>query len=83
MWKFAEKAIIFVNGDVIGGQKEFINWAKDRYNFQDFRPLSLYAIIAMEDYKQHMNYQNVSFVNFMQFYSLYNYHYIIIHIVKF
>ena len=58
-WQFDEKAITFVDGELIGGPEDFIQWAKQNHNFEEFRPQPLYVTLTEEGYKGHLNSQNV------------------------
>ena len=55
MWAFDEKAITFVNGVLIGGPKEFLQWAETKHCYENFRPLPLYVTLAEEAYKAYLN----------------------------
>ncbi|XP_041354876.1 peptidyl-prolyl cis-trans isomerase slr1251-like [Gigantopelta aegis] len=55
MWKFEEKAIIFVNGELIGGPEDFLSWAEENHNFAEFRPKPLYLTLTEAGYKTHLN----------------------------
>lgn len=61
-WQYEENAITFANGELIGGPEDFIDWARQKYNFQDFRPLSLYMTLTEEGYKGHLNSNNHEYV---------------------
>ncbi|XP_067675093.1 probable inactive peptidyl-prolyl cis-trans isomerase-like 6 isoform X1 [Haliotis asinina] len=61
-WVFEDKAIAFVNGQLIGGPDDFILWAEDNYSFEEFRPLPLYQTLTEEGYKNHLNSTNHDFV---------------------
>ncbi|PVD28305.1 hypothetical protein C0Q70_10892 [Pomacea canaliculata] len=54
-WVFSEKTITFANGELIGGPDDFNEWAQDKFNFDDFRPLPLYFTLTEEGYKEHLN----------------------------
>ena len=55
MWVFNEKVIAYVNGTLIGGPKQFLEWAEQEHNYENFRPLSLYETLAEKAYITHMN----------------------------
>ncbi|XP_031558877.1 probable inactive peptidyl-prolyl cis-trans isomerase-like 6 [Actinia tenebrosa] len=54
VWGFDDNVIIFINEEVVGGKDEFLKWANDNYNYQDFRPLPLWYAMAKESYKNHL-----------------------------
>ena len=60
MWEFGEKAIIFVNGELKKGPKDFLRWASDDHNYEDFRPEALCLVLAEEAYTNYLNSTNVS-----------------------
>ena len=58
-WTFDEKAITFLNRQLIGGPEDFILWAQENYDFEEFRPEALYQTLTENGYKNHLNSQNV------------------------
>merc|ERR1711936_1348679 len=56
-WNFDEKAIAFVDGELIGGPDDFIGWAEDNHNFEEYRPEPLYYTLTEEAYKAKLNSQ--------------------------
>ncbi|KAL8581792.1 hypothetical protein ACOMHN_043210 [Nucella lapillus] len=61
-WQFSEKGIAFVDGELIGGPDDFIQWAKQNYNFEEFRPKPLHVTLTEEGYVNHLNAQNHDYV---------------------
>ncbi|XP_076445414.1 putative inactive peptidyl-prolyl cis-trans isomerase-like 6 [Babylonia areolata] len=61
-WQFSEKAITFVDGELIGGPDDFIAWAKQNYNFEEFRPKPLHVTLTEEGYVRHLNSKNHDYV---------------------
>jgi len=57
-WAFDEKAIVFVNNQLIGGPDEFIGWAEENHNFEEYRPEPLYYTLTEEAYKAKLNSKN-------------------------
>ena len=51
--------MIFCNKKLIGGPTDFIQWAETSYNYELFRPMSLYQTLAEQQYADHMNKQGV------------------------
>ena len=43
----------FCDDELIGNQEEFISWAKEEFNFDDFRPELFYSAVAEEAYRDH------------------------------
>lgn len=62
-WTFAEKAITFQNGRLIGGPEDFVTWAADNYNIEEYRPMALLQTLTEESYKTYLNDKNVSLYN--------------------
>ncbi|CAL1546855.1 unnamed protein product [Lymnaea stagnalis] len=56
-WGFSDKAIAFVNGALIGGPDDFISWAEDNHNYEEYRPEPLYFTLTEEAYKKKLNSQ--------------------------
>lgn len=61
-WTFAEKAITFQNGKLIGGPEDFLQWAAENYNYEEFRPVPLLHTLTEEAYKSCLNDKNHEFV---------------------
>lgn len=61
-WTFKDKAIIFQNGKLIGGPSDFLQWAAENYNYEEYRPASLLQILTEEAYKDCLNNKNHEFV---------------------
>ncbi|CAH1799867.1 unnamed protein product [Owenia fusiformis] len=56
-WAFNKKAITFCNDVLIGGPTEFAQWAEENYNYEDFRPQTLYETLTQEAYVNYLNSQ--------------------------
>lgn len=39
-----------MDGNTIGNHSEFLQWSEDKFNYEDFRPESLYLAMAEEMY---------------------------------
>ena len=52
---FSDKAMVFCNEEFIGGPGEFLKWAEQEHNYENFRPKPLYETLAEEAYKNHLN----------------------------
>lgn len=59
LWSFEDKALVFVNDEVLGGPKEFISWAEETDCYENFRPIALYEVLAQESYKNFIESKNV------------------------
>jgi hypothetical protein len=51
---FNDHVMIFCDTELIGGAKEFLNWASQEYNFVDFRNEDLYETLRREEYALHL-----------------------------
>ena len=69
MWKFDEKAVIFVSGELIGGPEDFLSWAEEKHNFSEFRPKPLYLTLTEAGYKNHLNSKKVIYLSLISFYN--------------
>jgi hypothetical protein len=59
-WTFEEKAITFQNGKLMGGPEDFLRWAAENHNYEEYRPQPLLEILTEEQYKSCLNNKNVS-----------------------
>ena len=61
-WVFEEKAIVYLNGQFIGGPSAFLRWAEEEHDYKNFRPEPLYESLAEEAYKSYLNTQGHEYV---------------------
>ena len=54
-WAFTDKVIAFVNGECIGNSQQFLEWAEEQYNYENFRPIPLYDTITEKAYAEYLN----------------------------
>lgn len=59
MWGIESPVIVFLDDTLIGGAKEFIDWAGNNYMYSDYRPASLYINLAEEAFKTHLSSKKV------------------------
>ena len=50
-----------MNNELVGGPDDFITWAEENHNFEEYRPDPLYYTLTEEAYKAKLNSQNVRF----------------------
>ncbi|ESN90692.1 hypothetical protein HELRODRAFT_108746 [Helobdella robusta] len=62
LWSFNNKTLIFLGDDALGGPKELITWAESVDCYENYRPMSLYEVLANEAYKSHVASKNHTFV---------------------
>ncbi|GFS05730.1 peptidyl-prolyl cis-trans isomerase [Elysia marginata] len=58
VWAFQDKAIAFVNDELLGGPEDLIAWAEDNHCFEEYRPEPLYDTLTEEAYKAKLNSQD-------------------------
>ncbi|XP_028652001.1 probable inactive peptidyl-prolyl cis-trans isomerase-like 6 [Erpetoichthys calabaricus] len=61
-WEYSSPLMCFVNGKLLGAEKEFISWAEHKWNFTFFRPPALYQALAEEFYSQQLKETKHTFV---------------------
>jgi len=61
-WTFNSKAMIFADGNLIGGTEKFLEWADKEFQYADYRPLPLYDTLAEEQYKSFLSDKKHDFV---------------------
>nr|XP_039265133.1 LOW QUALITY PROTEIN: probable inactive peptidyl-prolyl cis-trans isomerase-like 6 [Styela clava] len=66
-WAYTDLVMCFVNENSVGNHKELLQWAQDEFNYEDFRPESLYAAMAQEAYtdyfinsERHFTYMDIN-----------------------
>lgn len=59
LWAFTDPVIVYLEDELIGDSKTFINWAIQEHNFEDFRNETLYETLRKEAYSEYItNTQN-------------------------
>ena len=43
----------FSENELLGNHQQFVEWAEEQFNYEDFRPELLHAAVAEEAYKDH------------------------------
>ena len=54
-WVFDDKTITFLDGELVGSTNEFLKWAEQDQNYENFRPIPLYETLAEEAYANYLN----------------------------
>ncbi|XP_060710557.1 probable inactive peptidyl-prolyl cis-trans isomerase-like 6 [Hemiscyllium ocellatum] len=54
MWGFSSHVMCFINGQLIGDEKDFLKWTENEFGYVDFRPKALYDAIAEEFYSDYL-----------------------------
>lgn len=61
VWAFNDVVMVFFDDALIGNYNEFIQWAVENYNFEDFRNEILYETLRKEAYANYLQKTNVIF----------------------
>ena len=48
MWAFDRPAVVTLNGQILGGLEELLEWADEHFNFKDTRTDDLYIMDRFE-----------------------------------
>ncbi|XP_074844923.1 putative inactive peptidyl-prolyl cis-trans isomerase-like 6 isoform X1 [Carettochelys insculpta] len=48
-WEYSSSVMCFIDGQLLGNEKELLKWAYEEWNYQDFKPVALYQVIT-EDF---------------------------------
>lgn len=54
LWSYSGTTLVFVDKVLLGPAEEFIKWAGDKHDYQEFRPLPLFYALAKEEYKDYL-----------------------------
>ncbi|XP_067841119.1 probable inactive peptidyl-prolyl cis-trans isomerase-like 6 [Heptranchias perlo] len=54
VWGFSSNVMCFLNGQLLGDEKDFLNWADTEFGYTDFRPKALYDAIAEDFYSKYL-----------------------------
>ncbi|XP_015714288.1 probable inactive peptidyl-prolyl cis-trans isomerase-like 6 isoform X2 [Coturnix japonica] len=54
VWGFASHVMCFVNGWLLGDEKDLLEWAHFKWGYRDFKPAALYQAITEDFYTKHM-----------------------------
>ncbi|CAF0798829.1 unnamed protein product [Brachionus calyciflorus] len=63
-WAFNSDVMVFCNSQLIGNTQDFLVWATDNYNFEDFRNEILYETLRKEEYANYFQNTKNDFVYF-------------------
>nr|XP_014429179.1 peptidyl-prolyl cis-trans isomerase-like 6 isoform X3 [Pelodiscus sinensis] len=53
-WEYPSNVMCFIDGQLLGSEKELLKWAYDKWNYQDFKPVALYQAITEDFCTKHM-----------------------------
>lgn len=54
VWAYASRVMCFVDGRLLGDEKELLRWALHQWDYRDFRPEVLYQAISEDFYTKHL-----------------------------
>lgn len=60
MWQHSGDVVCFVNGSLLGDEKQLCSWAEKQWMFTFYRPQALYTALAQECYTKHLHSTGVS-----------------------
>lgn len=69
MWQYPGNVVCFMNGSLLGDEKQLCSWAEKQWAFTFFRPRALYEALAQECYTKHLRSTGVSTLRGFQHYQ--------------
>ncbi|XP_035179090.1 probable inactive peptidyl-prolyl cis-trans isomerase-like 6 isoform X1 [Oxyura jamaicensis] len=54
VWAYASRVMCFVDGQLLGDEKELLRWALCQWDYRDFKPETLYQAISEDFYTKHL-----------------------------
>ncbi|NXO47301.1 PPIL6 protein, partial [Aramus guarauna] len=54
VWAYAASVMCFIDGQLLGDQKELLRWSYREWDYRDFKPEALYRAIAEDFYSKHL-----------------------------
>ncbi|XP_021248540.1 peptidyl-prolyl cis-trans isomerase-like 6 isoform X3 [Numida meleagris] len=54
VWAYASSVMCFINGWLLGDEKELLQWAYHKWGYCDFKPEALYQAITEDFYTKHL-----------------------------
>lgn len=54
MWQYSSSLMCFLNGRLLGDEKDLTSWAKNQWSFTFTRPLDFYMALAEDYYTKHL-----------------------------
>uniref|UniRef100_A0A8C4TZF3 Peptidyl-prolyl cis-trans isomerase n=1 Tax=Falco tinnunculus TaxID=100819 RepID=A0A8C4TZF3_FALTI len=54
VWAYASSVMCFVDGQLLGDEKELLKWSHREWDYHDFKPEALYQAIAEDFYRKHL-----------------------------
>ncbi|XP_009705644.1 PREDICTED: peptidyl-prolyl cis-trans isomerase-like 6 [Cariama cristata] len=54
VWAYASSVMCFVDGQLLGDEKELLKWSHHEWDYRDFKPKALYQAIAEDFYTKYL-----------------------------
>ncbi|NXH14852.1 PPIL6 protein, partial [Bucco capensis] len=54
VWAYASLVMCFLDGQLLGDEKELLKWSSDEWDYRDFKPETLYQAIAEDFYAKYL-----------------------------
>ncbi|NXK05990.1 PPIL6 protein, partial [Herpetotheres cachinnans] len=54
VWAYASSVMCFIDGQLLGDEKELLKWSYREWDYRDFKPEALYQAIAEDFYSKHL-----------------------------
>uniref|UniRef100_A0A8B9M6V9 Peptidyl-prolyl cis-trans isomerase n=1 Tax=Accipiter nisus TaxID=211598 RepID=A0A8B9M6V9_9AVES len=54
VWAYASSVMCFIDGQLLGDEKELLEWSYHEWDYRDFKPEALYRAIAEDFYVKHL-----------------------------
>ncbi|NXX13138.1 PPIL6 protein, partial [Podargus strigoides] len=54
VWAYASWVMCFINGQLLGDEKELLKWSYRKWDYRDFKPEALYQAIAEDFYTKYL-----------------------------
>ncbi|XP_071335482.1 probable inactive peptidyl-prolyl cis-trans isomerase-like 6 [Trachinotus anak] len=62
VWQYSSSLMCFLNGVLLGNEKDFASWAKNQWNFTFTRPQAFYMALTEDYYTKHLQKTGHQFV---------------------
>lgn len=63
MWQYSSSLMCFLNGRLLGDEKDLASWAKNQWGFTFTQPQAFYTTLAEEYYIEHLQKTGASHAN--------------------
>lgn len=63
VWQYSSSLMCFLNGVLLGNEKDLASWAKDQWSFTFTRPKAFYMALTEDYYAKHLQKTGASHIN--------------------